>query len=161
MKAKSVNILTDLINAMAGNSSKHGPTRNNRWDSVFCVVRVTPNAGNGPVNSPCDTWHVFSVWSTPSNSRTTGLCNPFVRNGSVNKFPCIGPCYATLWPHQQYRRYLLWSLCRELIREVNSEASSVQGSYESVVSWRRVPRRVVAWVPRFQGDWTINSKKTS
>jgi hypothetical protein len=73
----------------------------------------------------------FPIWSAPSNYRTTGLCNPFVGNGSVNTFPRIGPCYATRWLHQQYRLCFPWGLCRVLIREVNLEASSVQGSWKS------------------------------
>jgi hypothetical protein len=52
--------------------------------------------------------------SAPSKSRTTVLCNPFLSNGTVNKSRCLP-----------------WCLCRVLIREVNSDASSVQGSYES------------------------------
>jgi hypothetical protein len=35
---------------------------------------------------------VFSMSSAPSSSRATGLCNPFLCNGSVNTFPRIGPC---------------------------------------------------------------------
>jgi hypothetical protein len=31
--------------------------------------------------------------SASSNSRLTGLCNPFLSNGSVNTFPHIGRCY--------------------------------------------------------------------
>jgi hypothetical protein len=30
---------------------------------------------------------VFSVLSMPSGGGTTGLCNPFVSNGSVNTLP--------------------------------------------------------------------------
>jgi hypothetical protein len=30
---------------------KHSPTLNNRWGCVFYVVRATPGAGNGPMNS--------------------------------------------------------------------------------------------------------------
>jgi hypothetical protein len=30
--------------------------------------------------------------STPSNSRITGQCNPFLSNGWVNTSPVIGPC---------------------------------------------------------------------
>jgi hypothetical protein len=48
---------------------KHCPARNNRWDCVFYVVRATPSAANGPMNSQSDTWHVFSVWSAPCNNR--------------------------------------------------------------------------------------------
>jgi hypothetical protein len=47
---------------------KHGPTRNSRWGCVFYVVRATPSAGNGPINSQSDTWHVFSL-SAPWNNR--------------------------------------------------------------------------------------------
>jgi hypothetical protein len=31
--------------------------------------------------------------SAPSNSRITGLCNPFLSNARVNTFPRIGPGY--------------------------------------------------------------------
>jgi hypothetical protein len=39
--------------------------RNNRWGGVFNVVRATPIAGNGPMYSQSDTWHVFSAMSVP------------------------------------------------------------------------------------------------
>jgi hypothetical protein len=51
---------------------------------------------------------VFSMSSEPSNSRTV-LCNPFLSNKTVNNSRCFP-----------------WSLCRVLIREVNSDASSSQ-----------------------------------
>jgi hypothetical protein len=47
----------------------HGPTRNNRRSCGSYVVRATPSAGNGPMKSQSDTWHVFSVWSAPCNNR--------------------------------------------------------------------------------------------
>jgi hypothetical protein len=34
---------------------KHGPTCNNTGGCVFYVVRATPSAGNGPMNSQSDT----------------------------------------------------------------------------------------------------------
>jgi hypothetical protein len=37
---------------------------------------------------------LFSMRSAQSNSRSTGLYNPFLINVSVNTFPRIGPCYA-------------------------------------------------------------------
>jgi hypothetical protein len=36
---------------------------------------------------------VFSVWSAPDNSRTTGLCNPFLSNETVNTSTIIGILY--------------------------------------------------------------------
>jgi hypothetical protein len=39
----------------------YGPASNNRWGFVFYVVRATPNAGNGLMNSQSDTLHVFCV----------------------------------------------------------------------------------------------------
>jgi hypothetical protein len=45
---------------------KHGPTCNNRCGCVFCVVRATPNAANGPINSQPDKRRVFSMRSAPS-----------------------------------------------------------------------------------------------
>jgi hypothetical protein len=89
---------------------KHDPTRNNRWGCVFHVVRPTPSTGNGPMNPQSDTCHVFSPWSMPSNSRTKGLCNPFLGNDSVNTFPRMGQWYATRWHHQQYRLCFPWRL---------------------------------------------------
>jgi hypothetical protein len=58
---------------------KHGPTYSYRWDSVFYVIRTTPSAVNGPMNSQSDMWHVFPAWSTLRNNR-----------GAV--FPVRGPC---------------------------------------------------------------------
>jgi hypothetical protein len=61
---------------------------------------------------------VFSTSSAPRSGGTKGLYNPLLGNGSVNTFPQIGPRYES----------------RVLIKEVNAEGSSVQGSYEAVVS---------------------------
>jgi hypothetical protein len=36
---------------------------------------------------------VFSVWSAPGNSRITGLCNPFLNNGTVNTYTIIDVLY--------------------------------------------------------------------
>jgi hypothetical protein len=36
---------------------------------------------------------VFSMRSASSNSRITGLSNPFLSSGWVNTFLRIGPCY--------------------------------------------------------------------
>jgi hypothetical protein len=51
------------------------------------------------------------------NNRTTILCNPFLGNGSVNTFPCVGQCYATRWRHQQWKLCLsgqmLWLVARQ------------------------------------------------
>jgi hypothetical protein len=80
--------------------SKHFPTCNNIWETVF------------------------SMWSAPNNSRKTGLCNPFVGNGSVNTFRRIRPFYATRWRHQQYKPCFPWGLCRVLMREVNTETNN-------------------------------------
>jgi hypothetical protein len=41
--------------------------RKNRWGCVLYVVRGTPSAGNGPMNSQSDTWHVFYVGCVPKN----------------------------------------------------------------------------------------------
>jgi hypothetical protein len=35
----------------------------------FYVVRATPSAASGPMNTNSDTWHVFSVWFAPCNNR--------------------------------------------------------------------------------------------
>jgi hypothetical protein len=61
--------VTDFLNLY-----KHGPARNCRWGHVFYVVRSTPSAGNRPMNSQSDTWHVFPVWSAPSNNRGAVFC---------------------------------------------------------------------------------------
>jgi hypothetical protein len=58
-----VDIVTDSINALPGNSS------------VNTVQHVTIDEV------------VFSMSSVQSSGGTTGLCNPFLRNGSVNKLP--------------------------------------------------------------------------
>jgi hypothetical protein len=46
---------------------KHGPTHNNRRGCVFYVVRATPSAGDRPMNSQSDKWHVFYVGSVLTN----------------------------------------------------------------------------------------------
>jgi hypothetical protein len=33
------------------------------------------------------------MWLAPGNSRTTGLCNPFLSNGTVNTSTIIGVLY--------------------------------------------------------------------
>jgi hypothetical protein len=38
---------------------KYGPTRNNRWGCVFYVVRATPSAANGQINSQSDSVTCF------------------------------------------------------------------------------------------------------
>jgi hypothetical protein len=58
---------------------KHRPTRNSRWGCESYFVRTSASAGNGPMNSHSDSWHVFSVWSAPCNNR-----------GAV--FSVLGPC---------------------------------------------------------------------
>jgi hypothetical protein len=50
--------------------------------------------------------------SAPSSGETTGLCYPFLSNGSVNTLP---------------RKRFPWGLCRVLIREVNAVTELVQG----------------------------------
>jgi hypothetical protein len=61
--------ITDLINALPGNSS------------INTVQHATIDEA------------VFSMSSAPSSGGTTELCKPFLSNGSVNTFPRIGPCY--------------------------------------------------------------------
>jgi hypothetical protein len=85
---------------------------------------------------------MFSVSSTPSSCGTTRLCNPFLGNSSVNTFPYIETRYKSSDVINNRDGVFPWGLCRVLIREVNAEASSVQGSYESVVSWRSESRRI-------------------
>jgi hypothetical protein len=58
--AQGDNIVTDLINTLPSNSS------------VNTVQQATVDEA------------VFSMLSTPSSGGTTGLCNPFLSNGSVN-----------------------------------------------------------------------------
>jgi hypothetical protein len=63
-KTDTVHIVTDLINALPGNSS------------VNTVQHTTIDEA------------VFSMLSALSSSGTMGLCNPFLSNSSVNTFPC-------------------------------------------------------------------------
>jgi hypothetical protein len=93
---------------------KHGPTRTNRWGPVFYVVRAEQR------------WIM-------------GLSYPFLRNGSVNTFPRIGPCYE----------------CGDVINRNGVFRGSMQNAYkrrewqfvggscESVVNWRSEPKRVL------------------
>jgi hypothetical protein len=60
---------TDLINALPGISSINMVQHATIYEAVFCMS------------------------STPSSGGTTGLCNPFLINGSTNTFPRIRPCY--------------------------------------------------------------------
>jgi hypothetical protein len=62
-------VKTDLVNALPGNNSV-----NTAQHATICGA-------------------VFSMSSAPSNSGITGSCKPLPGNGSVNTFPCIGPCY--------------------------------------------------------------------
>jgi hypothetical protein len=62
-------IVTDLMNALPGNSS------------VNMVQHATIDEA------------VFSMSSVPSSGGTMALCNPFLSNGLVNTFLHIGPCY--------------------------------------------------------------------
>jgi hypothetical protein len=57
------NIVTDLINALPGNSS------------VNTAQHIIIDEA------------VFSVSSTPNSGGTMGLCNPFLKNSSVNTPP--------------------------------------------------------------------------
>jgi hypothetical protein len=75
---------------------------------------------------------VFSMSSAPSSGGTTGLCNPLIGNDSVNTFPRIGPCYES-GDVINNRDSVFRGVCAECL-EVNAEANSVQGNYESVVS---------------------------
>jgi hypothetical protein len=61
--ANMENIVKDLINALPGNSS------------VNTVQHATIDEA------------VFSMMSAPSSVGTTGLCNPFLSNGSLKKLP--------------------------------------------------------------------------
>jgi hypothetical protein len=64
---------------------------------------------------------VFSMSSEQSRGGTTGLCNPFQSNGSVNILP------RKRCRRQQWRRSFPWVLCRVLIREVNAVTEFVKG----------------------------------
>jgi hypothetical protein len=59
----TIDIVTDLINALPGNSS------------VNTVQHATIDEA------------VFSMSSAPSSGGKTGLCNPFLSIGSVNTLP--------------------------------------------------------------------------
>jgi hypothetical protein len=63
MKIRIYNIVTDLINVLQGNSS------------VNTVQHATIDDA------------VFSLSSAPNSGGTTGLCNPFMSNGSVKTLP--------------------------------------------------------------------------
>jgi hypothetical protein len=60
----TIDIVTDLINALPGNSSAN------------TVQHATIDEA------------MFSMPSAPSIGGTKGLYNPFISNGSVNTFPC-------------------------------------------------------------------------
>jgi hypothetical protein len=60
--------------------------RNNKEGCVFYVVRATPNAVNGPMNSQSDTWHVFSVGSVPTIIRGSRITEKANRCGGVVEY---------------------------------------------------------------------------
>jgi hypothetical protein len=76
---------------------------------------------------------VFSVWSVPSNSRTRGLCYPFLGNGSVYTYPCIESAMQR-GDVINNRDVVSVGPMQSAITEVKSEASTVQGN---AVSRRR------------------------
>jgi hypothetical protein len=90
---------------------KQRPTRNNRWGCVFYVVRTEQHWNNGVMQ--------------PTSRQRLGKHISAYRTVLWKR-----------WRHQQYRLCFPWGLCRVHIREVNAKASSVQGSYESVLSRR-------------------------
>jgi hypothetical protein len=47
-------IVTHLINALPGNSSVNTVQHATVDEAVFCIVRATPSAANGPMNSQSD-----------------------------------------------------------------------------------------------------------
>jgi hypothetical protein len=74
---------------------KDSPTRKSTWGCVFHVVRATPSAANGPMNSQSDIWHVFSVWSAPCNNRGAvfsmcGSCREDIREYGNGTWPDPG-----------------------------------------------------------------------
>jgi hypothetical protein len=71
---------------------------------------------------------VVSVSSPPSGGGTTGLCNPLLGNGTVNTFPCIGPCCESGDVIYNRGGVFRGGLCKVHMREVNAEGSSVRGS---------------------------------
>jgi hypothetical protein len=86
-------------------------------------------------NSRCG---VFSMSPAPTSDGTTGLCNPFLSNGSVNTFPHIGPCYKS----------------SEVIKiETVFSVGSVQGAYnrreDRIRSGQlQVSRKLEEWVQK-------------
>jgi hypothetical protein len=62
-------IVTDLINALPG-SSFLDTVQHATIDAVFSMTSAPLPAGNGPINSQCDTSYWFSVWSSLRNNRT-------------------------------------------------------------------------------------------
>jgi hypothetical protein len=79
---------------------------------------------------------VLCVLPESSSGGTTGLYNPLLGKGLIDIFPRIGPCFESSDIINNRGGVFCWGLCRVLMREVNAEASSVQGSYKSVVSSR-------------------------
>jgi hypothetical protein len=88
------------------------------------------------------------------NNRTMGLCNLFLGNGLVNTLPHV---HNDVTPQQ----------CLAIMWLVFSVWSAVELCFLccpccSYITWVWLQlRRVFSWVPRFQGDWTRDGKKTS
>jgi hypothetical protein len=98
------------------------------------------------------------------NDRTTELCNPFLGNGSINTLP------RRQWRHTTVDNNHVTCFCWSAPKVYRGQQRSFAGSHkleEWAVSGRskqaslRSPREFSSWVPRFQGDWTRNGKKTS
>jgi hypothetical protein len=99
-------------------------------------------------------WKSLTTWAAGYDIMDIRLCNPSLDNGSVNTFPRTGPCYAT------HGICFPWGLCRALIREVNSEATSSWKYKDESEAWVLK----ISWVQIRRGvhsDWRRNNEKIS
>jgi hypothetical protein len=111
-------IVTDMINTLPGNSS------------VNTIQHATIDEA------------MFTMLSALSSSGTMGLCNPLLRKRFSKHISAYWTVLWECWHHQQQRWCFPWGLYRMFIREANAEASSDEGSYESVISWRNESRSI-------------------
>jgi hypothetical protein len=76
------------------------------------------------------------MYSARSSGAKTGLCNPLLDNDSVKIFLHIGP-RCERGDVINNREGVIHKVCAVLMKELNAEASSVQGSCESVLRMRQ------------------------
>jgi hypothetical protein len=95
--------------------------RNSRGGCVFYVVRATPGAGNGPMNSQSVTWHVFLWGPYQRIIRDSSRNMTLTRRQSRESFSWISR-FQDIWRREDF--IVIWSasFCVEIrCQETTSE----------------------------------------